>query len=154
MTRSSLLDDAIIESQFSGAALAQNAKNIDATPTILVADDDDDIRGLITFKLQMAGYRVLTADNGNTALSLIKAQLPDAVVLDIGMPGIDGFGVCWQLQALRTIVDIPVIIVSARTSENDISLGYTIGADEYLIKPFSPADLVRRVRRLLLANDQ
>jgi PleD family two-component response regulator len=61
MTRSSLLDDAIIESQFSGAALAQNAKNIDATPTILVADDDDDIRGLITFKLQMAGYRVLTA---------------------------------------------------------------------------------------------
>lgn len=146
------LSQAPLDSPVSfGAALA-NAPTAFA-PTILVADDDDDIRDLIAFKMRAAGYHVVTADTGTVALHLVETQLPDAVVLDVGMPGLDGFSICYRLQSLRATVHIPLIIVSSRDSQNDISMGYTIGADDYLTKPFHPDDLVRRVRWLLMAND-
>ncbi|MEV4641178.1 response regulator [Actinoplanes sp. NPDC049548] len=125
----------------------------DYVPTILVADDDEAIRDLITVKLERADYRVLTADNGAAALHIVEKQLPDAVILDISMPDLDGLEVCYRMQTLRATVDIPVLIVSSRSGHNDISLALTIGADDYLVKPFNPADLVRRIRWLLLAND-
>lgn len=148
----SLLDEATDRHENAGTVFTSMLDRAETAATVLVADDDDDVRDLIAFKLQMAGYRVLTADTGTAALSLIETQLPDAVILDVGMPGLDGFGVCYRLQALRATVDIPVIILSARDSSEDISLGYTVGADEYLTKPFHPGELVRRVRWLLLAN--
>ncbi|GAA2534788.1 response regulator transcription factor [Winogradskya humida] len=118
-------------------------------PTVLVADDDEGIRELIEVKLRSAGYHVLSTDNGSTALDIAEKHLPDLVILDVSMPGLTGFGVVYQLQELRATVRIPVIILSALGGHEDVSLGYTIGADDYLIKPFSPHDLVHRVRSLL-----
>lgn len=147
MSPSTLLRDATTE------VLTPTADNTSLFTTILVADDDDDIRDLIAFKMHTAGYRVLVADNGPSALSIAETELPDAIILDIGMPGLDGFDVCYRLQELRAMVGIPVIIVSARTSKLDLDLGFAIGADDYLTKPFSPADLVQRVRSALMASD-
>jgi DNA-binding response OmpR family regulator len=152
MTTNALRDATTESSPFPELALTPMTDKNSLVTTILVADDDDDIRDLIAFKLQMAGYRVLAADNGCSALSIVKSELPDAIVLDIGMPGLDGFDVCYQLQGLRATVGIPVIIVSARTSRLDVDLGLAIGADDYVTKPFSPADLVRRVRWALMAS--
>jgi DNA-binding response OmpR family regulator len=137
----------------AGPRLAPNVNPAGFAPTILVADDDDAIRDLIAFKLQMADYHVVTADNGTTALHVVEQQLPAAVILDISMPGLDGLDVCYRMQALRATVDIPVIMISASGRHDDISLATTIGADDYLVKPFNPGELVRRVRWLLLAND-
>jgi len=148
-----LLPSIAEERHTQGATGADLPPPSEFTPTILVADDDDDIRDLITFKLQTAGYRVLATDNGDSALHIIETRLPDAVILDVGMPGMDGFSVCYRLQNLRATIGIPVIIVSSRDSLDDISLGYTIGADDYLTKPFNPPDLLRRLRWQLMAND-
>ncbi|GAA2551953.1 hypothetical protein GCM10010435_22670 [Winogradskya consettensis] len=117
--------------------------------TVLVADDDEGIRELIEVKLRTAGYHVLSTDNGSTALDIAETHLPDLVILDVSMPGLTGFDVVYQLQELRATVRIPVIILSSLGGHDDVSLGYTIGADDYLIKPFSPHDLVHRVRSLL-----
>lgn len=121
-------------------------------PTVLVADDDDDIRDLIAFVLENAGYDVITADTGTAALHAVETRLPDAIVLDISMPGMDGYAVCYRLQQLRKIVDIPTIIVSSRSQPTDIELAFTVGADEYLPKPVQPAQLIQRLRWLLSAN--
>ncbi|WP_067499318.1 response regulator transcription factor [Actinoplanes sp. TFC3] len=117
--------------------------------TVLVADDDDDIREIIAFSLRDAGFRVLTAGTGTQALAAVETHLPDAVVLDIAMPELDGFAVCYRLQQLRATIEIPTIVVSSTTSHHDIDLAYTIGADDYLPKPVRPAQLVDRVRSLL-----
>jgi two-component system phosphate regulon response regulator PhoB/two-component system alkaline phosphatase synthesis response regulator PhoP len=124
-----------------------------AEPTILVADDDDTVRDLVAFKLAAAGYRTITADNGSAALNLVHRELPDMVILDVAMPGLDGLSVCYELHSSSATAQIPVLMLSGRGRQVDIDLGLTVGADDYLIKPFSPAELVRRVRWLLLAND-
>jgi DNA-binding response OmpR family regulator len=123
-------------------------------PTVLIAEDDESVRDLMAFKLQNAGYRTLTADNGNSALALVHRADPDLIVLDVGMPGMDGLSVCHQLHSDRITAQIPVIIVSGRTRQTDIDLGYTVGADHYMNKPFNPADLVQRVRWLLMTGGQ
>lgn len=123
-----------------------------AEPTILIAEDDEDLRDLISFKLETAGYRTITADNGNTTLSLVYGERPDAVVLDVGLPGMDGITVCHRLHSHAATAQVPVIMLSGRARESDVSLGYTAGADHYMTKPFSPADLVRRIGWLLLSN--
>ncbi|MET0419888.1 MAG: response regulator [Actinoplanes sp.] len=122
-------------------------------PTILVADDDDEIRDLIAFKLDAAGYRAITADNGATALSMVQQEQPDMVILDVVMPGMDGLSVCYELHSSMATAQIPVLMMSGRSRPVDIELGLTVGADDYLVKPFNPAELIRRVRWLLLAND-
>jgi two-component system phosphate regulon response regulator PhoB/two-component system alkaline phosphatase synthesis response regulator PhoP len=124
-----------------------------AEPTILVADDDDTVRDLVSFKLAAAGYHTITADNGSTALTLVHRELPDMVILDVAMPGLDGLSVCYELHSSAATAQIPVLMLSGRGRQVDIDLGLTVGADDYLIKPFSPAELVRRVRWLLLANN-
>jgi DNA-binding response OmpR family regulator len=120
--------------------------------TVLVADDDDDIRDLVSFRLQTAGYEVVTADNGNDALKTARWKLPDLIVLDVSMPGMSGFDVCHQLRAAPRTAYIPVMMLSARTQLTEIDLGLALGADEYMLKPFSTAELIRRVRWLLLAT--
>ncbi|MFI5891525.1 response regulator transcription factor [Actinoplanes sp. NPDC051513] len=122
-------------------------------PTILVADDDETVRDLVAFKLVSAGYQAITAEDGSTALDMVHREQPDMVILDITMPGMDGLSVCYELHSSATTAQIPVLMFSGRDRQVDIDLGLTVGADDYLIKPFSPAELIRRVRWLLLAND-
>ncbi|MBL7261793.1 response regulator transcription factor [Paractinoplanes lichenicola] len=124
-----------------------------AEPTILVADDDEDVRDLVTSKLVAAGYRVITADDGASALRQVVTELPDMVILDVSMPGLDGLSVCYELHSSADTAQIPVLMMSGHSRQVDIDLGLTVGADDYLVKPFNPAELVRRVRWLLLANE-
>ncbi|MFF5076744.1 response regulator transcription factor [Actinoplanes sp. NPDC000266] len=121
-------------------------------PRILVADDDEDIREIVVAKLVAAGYNVITTDNGSSALHLVQAEQPDMVILDVSMPGMDGLSVCYELHSKAATAQIPVLMMSGRDRPLDIDLGLTVGADDYLVKPFSPAELVRRVRWLLIAN--
>ncbi|MEV6300633.1 response regulator [Actinoplanes sp. NPDC051861] len=118
-------------------------------PTVLVVDDDENVRDLVSFKLQMAGFGTETAGDGCTALDLISRQRPDLVVLDIAMPGLDGLSVCYRMHADPATAEIPVIMLSGCASETDVDLAFVSGAEEYLAKPVNPADLVRRVRWLL-----
>jgi DNA-binding response OmpR family regulator len=123
-------------------------------PTILVADDDDTVRDLVSFKLSAAGFRVITTDNGSTALDLVHREHPDMVILDVAMPGLDGLSVCYELHSSAATADIPVLMLSGRGRKVDVDLGRTVGADDYLIKPFSPSELIRRVRWLLLTGGE
>lgn len=118
-------------------------------PTILVVDDDESVRDLVTFKLEMAGYQTITAGDGCTALTVVNEARPDLVILDIVMPGMDGLSVCYRMHADPATADIPVIMLSGMATETDIDLAYVSGAEEYLPKPLNPVDLVRRVGWLL-----
>ncbi len=124
-----------------------------AEPTVLVADDDEMVLEVITHKLVAAGYRVITADNGTSALRQIVTEHPDMVILDVSMPGLDGLSLCYELHSSAETAQIPVLMISGHDRQVDIDLGMTVGADDYLVKPFHPAELVRRVRWLLLANE-
>ena len=124
---------------------------ITPAPVVLIAEDDEDIRDLISWKLELAGYRTLQAGNGRAALALAHEHRPDAVVLDIGMPELDGIAVCRQLAEHAGTTDIPVLMLSGRTRDADIELGHAAGADDYMIKPFNPQDLLHRVNGLLAA---
>ncbi|GAA0475382.1 hypothetical protein Ade02nite_41480 [Paractinoplanes deccanensis] len=121
-------------------------------PVVLVADDDEDVRDLMTFKLERAGFRVIAADNGATALDLVRSSRPDAVILDIDMPGLDGLTVCHQLRASAATTGIPVLMVSGRGRDLDVDFGFHVGAGDYVVKPFKPDDLLRRLRLLLLGG--
>ena len=124
-----------------------------ADPIVLVADDDEEVLDLITHMLVAAGYRVITAADGTEALRQIITEQPDMIILDVSMPGIDGLSLCYQLQSSAETAQIPVLMISGHDRQVDIDLGLTVGADDYLVKPFHPAELVRRVRWLLLANE-
>ena len=123
-------------------------------PTILVVDDDETVRDLVAFKLETAGYHAITAEDGSVALDLVHREQPDMVILDVAMPGLDGLSVCYELHSSSATAQIPVLMLSGRDRQVDIDLGLTVGADDYLIKPFSPAELIRRVRWLLLATGE
>jgi DNA-binding response OmpR family regulator len=123
-----------------------------AEPTILVVEDDATVRDLIATKLATAGYHAITADDGGAALDLVRREQPDMVILDVVMPGMDGLSVCYELLSSAATAQIPVLMLSGRDRQVDIDLGLTVGADDYLIKPVDPAELLRRVRWLLLAN--
>jgi DNA-binding response OmpR family regulator len=123
-----------------------------AEPTILVAEEDAATRDLIAAKLAAAGYHTITAEDGDAALELVRRAQPDMVILDVVMPGLDGLSVCYELHSSSATAQIPVLMLSGRDRQVDIDLGLTVGADDYLLKPVNPAELVRRVRWLLLAN--
>jgi two-component system OmpR family response regulator len=115
-------------------------------PNILVADDDAHIRDVITFALENAAMTVLAATNGNEALMHFSHSKPDCVILDINMPGRDGLEVC---RAIRTRSQVPILFLTARDEEIDRIVGLEMGADDYVVKPFSPRELVARVRAIL-----
>lgn len=118
-------------------------------PTVLVAEDDDDIREIVVLKLQAAGYRTLATGNGRTAMSLALNERPQLVVLDVTMPGLDGLGLCYELHSSPQTAHIPVIIISGRGEPSDLDLARIVGAEDYLVKPFTMAELLRRVERLV-----
>ena len=115
-------------------------------PLILIAEDDADIRGLLKLYLEGEGFRVLEADNGARALELARAQSPDMAILDIMMPQLNGFELT---RALRKFSDIPILILSAKSQDNDKILGLNIGADDYITKPFNPLEVIARVKSQL-----
>ena len=119
------------------------------TPLVLVADDEEDIRALVAFRLQRAGYDVITAADGEEALTLATTRLPDVVVLDMMMPKATGLEVTRTLRGQDTTKEIPVILLTARAQEADVASGFEAGADDYVKKPFSPKDLQLRVQALL-----
>jgi two-component system alkaline phosphatase synthesis response regulator PhoP len=113
---------------------------------ILIVDDEPKIVEICRDYLQAAGYQVLTAGDGARGLSLARRESPDLVVLDLMMPEMDGFDVC---RALRRERDVPIIMLTARVEETDKLIGLELGADDYVTKPFSPRELVARVRTVL-----
>lgn len=114
--------------------------------TILVADDDPQILRLVTRNLQLEEYQTQTATNGEEALAQIEAKVPDAVLLDVMMPKMDGFTVC---QRVREFSTVPIILITARGQEHDKIRGLDLGADDYLTKPFNVDELLARVRSVL-----
>jgi len=114
--------------------------------TILVVDDEPKIATLARDYLEHAGFAVLVAGEGRAALALARSRRPDLVVLDLGLPGLDGLDVA---RALRRDSDVPILMLTARTDETDRIAGLELGADDYVTKPFSPRELVARVRAIL-----
>jgi two-component system alkaline phosphatase synthesis response regulator PhoP len=113
---------------------------------ILVVDDEPKIVKLARDYLEKAGYRVITAVSGPTALTIARHDQPDLVVLDLNLPGMDGLDIC---RTLRRHSDVPIIMLTARVEETDRLIGLELGADDYITKPFSPRELVARVRAVL-----
>ncbi|MFL5801092.1 MAG: response regulator [Roseiflexaceae bacterium] len=113
---------------------------------ILVVDDDLELLGLIGFALRQAGYLVIPAADGNEALATFEREQPDLVILDVNLPGLDGFEVCRRIRAEAAT---PIMMLTVRGSEEDQVRGLDGGADDYLTKPFSPRSLLARVRALL-----
>ncbi len=113
---------------------------------ILVVDDEPKIVKLARDYLERSGYAVLTAGNGRSALSIARSEKPDMVVLDLNLPELDGLDVC---RTLRRESDVPIIMLTARIDETDRLIGLELGADDYITKPFSPRELVARVRAVL-----
>lgn len=114
--------------------------------TVLVVDDEDIVREVVCTYLEREGYSTLQASAGRAAVALIESEQPDLIVLDVMLPEIDGYSI---LAELRKRDDIPVILLTARTEETDRVLGLELGADDYVVKPFSPRELAARVRTVL-----
>ncbi|GGJ77841.1 hypothetical protein GCM10010123_04880 [Pilimelia anulata] len=116
---------------------------------VLIADDDADIRDLVAFKLEQSDMAVTAVEDGAAALAAAQRNPPDVAVLDVSMPGMSGLDVCRMLRADPATRDIRIILLTARTQEDDIEGGFSAGADDYVTKPFSPRELVTRVEALL-----
>ncbi|MEJ2688612.1 MAG: response regulator transcription factor [Deltaproteobacteria bacterium] len=117
--------------------------------TVLVIEDEEDIQQLVAFNLMKEGFRVRCADSGEEGLRQADSLLPDMVLLDIMLPGIDGLAVLRQLKTKPKLARIPVIMLSAKGEEQDIVSGLNLGADDYVPKPFSPKVLLARIRSVL-----
>lgn len=117
--------------------------------TILSVDDEQDVTDLVRFNLSRVGYNVLTAASGREALDTIRIRPPDLIILDLMLPDIDGFGICEILRRQPATATIPIVILTAWATTDARHLGLELGALDYLTKPFSPKELVERVRRLL-----
>ena len=118
-------------------------------PKILVIDDEPDAVELVEFNLKQAGFEVITATDGAEALRQGRSHLPDLVVLDLMLPEIDGLEVCKLLRHDPTTAAIPIVMVTAKAAEVDRILGLELGADDYVTKPFSPRELVLRIKKIL-----
>ena len=113
---------------------------------VLIVEDDETLRETLEYNLRNQGYEVITADNGYKALELARGRQPDVLLLDLMLPGIDGFEVC---RILRKEMSLPILMLTARTEEVDKVIGLEVGADDYLTKPFSMRELLARVKALL-----
>ena len=116
------------------------------SPRVLVVDDEADILEPLTYALERGGFEVTTAEEGDTALNVARSQTFDVVILDVMLPGLSGIDVC---RTLRNESDVPILMLTARDAEVDRVLGLELGADDYVTKPFSTAELVSRVRAIL-----
>src|SRR5262245_34325752 len=115
---------------------------------VLIVDDDPDIQRLVSYNLSNAGFEVATASSGRKALETVQNQPPDLVILDLMLPDIDGMEVCRVLRQRDSTVRIPIIMLTARGEEIDRVVGFELGADDYVPKPFSPRELVLRIKSI------
>ncbi len=120
--------------------------------TLLLIEDDPDIVELLQFNLEREGYPVIVATDGEAGVRLATQQVPAAILLDLMLPGIDGLEVCRQLKSAERTAGVPVMMLTAKSEEADVVLGLELGADDYVAKPFSPREVVARVRALLRRN--
>jgi len=121
----------------------------DRRPLVLVADDDPDIRSLVTLRLERSGYEVVAAGDGEQALAAALERTPDLALLDVMMPKLDGYEVTERLRQEEATRHLPVILLTARVQETDIARGVEAGADDYVKKPFSTSELRDRVQAVL-----
>jgi len=121
---------------------------------IIVADDDKDILDLVVFKLTQAGYDAVGVPDGVSALAAIEANPPRLAILDVMMPGLSGIDVLRNVRAKESTKDLDVILLTARARDSDIDTGFATGASDYVIKPFSPRELLHRVNAVLARGDR
>ena len=117
---------------------------------ILVVDDEINITQILEFSIGSEGYQVITASNGEEAIDVAKREQPNLIILDIMMPKIDGYEACRIIKANPLTKNIPVILLTAKGRDIDKRLGYEVGATDYIIKPFSPTQLIERIQELLV----
>jgi Response regulators consisting of a CheY-like receiver domain and a winged-helix DNA-binding domain len=117
--------------------------------TIIIVEDEKDIRELLAYSLSREGFSIIEADNGMTAFELAKMKQPDLMLLDLMLPGMDGLSVCRQLQRDPATANIPVIMLTAKGEEVDRIVGFELGADDYIVKPFSLREVALRIRAVL-----
>ena len=117
--------------------------------TIVVIEDEPDIIEVISYNLKREGFQVVKAERGDEGLNQVRKKSPALVILDLMLPGMDGLSVCQQIKSDPLTQDIPIIIVSAKGEESDVVIGLGLGADDYLAKPFSPRELLARVKAVL-----
>lgn len=123
-----------------------------ARKNICIVEDDKDIAELVAFNLEREGYSITVIDSGEKAISRITETIPDLVLLDLMLPGVDGLEVCRKLKQSEKTRVIPIIILTAKSEDSDIIAGLELGADDYVTKPFSPRILIARVRTVLRRN--
>jgi DNA-binding response OmpR family regulator len=116
---------------------------------VLIADDDADVRELVEFKLRQSGWDVSTARDGEEALAQLIASPPDVAVLDIMMPKLSGLDLCREIRQRPGVDDIPILLLTAKAQEADVERGFALGADDYVVKPFSPRELAGRLDALM-----
>ena len=116
---------------------------------ILVVEDEEDILELVSFNLKKEGYQVRGVTSGEEALQEVRRKIPSLIILDLMLPGVDGFDVCKSLKNDPRTKAVPIVMLTARSEEADIVIGLELGADDYLTKPFSPKELIARVRAIL-----
>ena len=121
---------------------------------IVVADDDQDILDLVVFKLTQAGYDAVPVSDGVAALAAIEAELPRLAILDVMMPGLSGMDVLRTVRANEATKDLDVILLTARARDADVDTGFASGASDYVIKPFSPRELMHRVNAVLARGNR
>lgn len=121
---------------------------------ILVVDDEADIRELLRFNLEQEGFSVDPVEDGDKALALLKKQGADLILLDLMLPGISGLELCKQLKRQVETETIPIIMISAKSSETDVIVGLELGADDYITKPFSPKEVIARIRAVFRRIDE
>ncbi|MDD2321199.1 MAG: response regulator transcription factor [Geobacteraceae bacterium] len=121
--------------------------------TILIIEDERDLLDLIAFNLEREGYRVLTADDGKDGLQTAKSRHPDLIILDLMLPGIMGTDICKILKNNEKTANIPIIMLTAKGEEIDRVVGFEVGADDYVVKPFSNRELMLRIRAVLRRSE-
>lgn len=125
-----------------------------AKPRILVIEDESDILQLIEYNLLKEGYRVLTAETGEEGVELARSEVPDLILLDIMLPGVDGMDVCKMLRNSPRTKNVLILMLTARSEDIDVVTGLELGADDYITKPFSPRVLMARIKAALRRRDQ
>ncbi len=116
---------------------------------ILIAEDERDIRDLVAFTLRFAGHEVVAVGNGEEAVEAARQEMPELILMDVRMPRMTGYEACEKMKSDPSLQVIPVVFLSAKGQESEIRTGLEAGADEYLLKPFAPAELTMRVAELL-----
>jgi CheY-like chemotaxis protein len=119
---------------------------------ILVADDDGDVRELVVFRLERAGYRVVTAADGQEAVEVALERSPDVCVIDVMMPKLDGYQVTERLRASPGLAEVPIVLLTASVEDAAVSRGFEVGASDYIKKPFGPHELLERIAAALASG--